>query len=550
MRADKRVIISLAVSVGFHALLLLTSANTKLFGRFKEEEKKDRLFIVKTVKPKENLTKDFHQSELTAEEAVKFQKPSFIDDGGSTSNQQELADKKNTEINLEKEVFISKLAESPSSLLKDIEKDSKYLKKKEERQTRPEIFNVTMDQTINELEDYIQTVDVSDDFVDRMPGFTPGYFSQSDSLPTSNAAGGMLGDKDSVIRRTLTSEQVDKLFGGDVLVYEDAQDGHKYFQLRISAALDETLLPVIPKDIIFLIDCSISIEQDRLDQFKEGVRHSLTHLNKGDYFNIIAFKEKADKFQESPVEPTKENISGALNFISRLTSGEKTDTYSALYNSINFKDTQRPTYIVLLSDGRPTQGVTDTQALINKISKENNGKASIFAFSGGSWVNRYLLDFIAYKNRGWAEYSSRSQYIGKSLGEMYDKIRNPVLLNLRYYASGINIKEIFPQNLPDLYQNVEFTLYGQFKDEDKFVFQLNSSVDGKTKTYTMSRSLKDAPKGGADIARNWAFNKIYHLIGQLKEGNENKAIIEQINGLSKKYNIKTPYQKKMWTNKP
>jgi len=151
-----------------------------------------------------------------------------------------------------------------------------------------------------------------------------------------------------------------------------------------------------------------------------------------------------------------------------LRIGEKTDTYNALAKSIDMKDKGLPTYIFLLSDGLPTKGITNPRLLINEISRINEGRVSIFAFSGGIRVNRYLLDFITYKNRGWAEYSYRSNLIGKNFIKMYEKLRDPILLKVNYRVSGLDDEQMYPQLMPDFFRNTEFSLYGRYDKEDDF----------------------------------------------------------------------------------
>jgi len=106
------------------------------------------------------------------------------------------------------------------------------------------------------------------------------------------------------------------------------------------------------------------------------------------------------------------------------------------------KMSRSPSYIIFLSDGWPTQGVTDSRQLINDISRDNAGKTAIFAYSGGS-VNAIFWISSPTKNRGWSEYSEREQFIGKNLAAMYGKIRDPILLNLRYRSAALPMRTYF-----------------------------------------------------------------------------------------------------------
>jgi len=114
-------------------------------------------------------------------------------------------------------------------------------------------------------------------------------------------------------------------------------------------------------------------------------------------------------------------------------------------------------------------------------------------------------------------------------------------LQLRYNVSGLNEDDIFPRSLPDFYRNAEFTLYGTYKDENEFSLQLLGDTHEETNEFTVIGSLSDARVGDKDIARNWAFNKIYYLIGLMEYQKDNARILEEINRLCDKFGIQTPY---------
>jgi hypothetical protein len=203
----------------------------------------------------------------------------------------------------------------------------------------------------------------------------------------------------------------------------------------------------------------------------------------------------------------------------------------------------KPSYRILLSDGFATQGVTNSRQVINQISDANNGRIGIFAFSGGTSISRYLLDFISYKNRGWGHYTPRDYWISKELARMYDKIRDPLLLNLRYNVSGISEKEIYPKILPDFFKGSEFVVYGNYVEEDKLVVRLLGDVQGETKEFSVKASLKNAGAGDKTIAYQWAFHKVYHLIGELRHNEKNEELLKSIDELCARFGIETPYSK-------
>ncbi|MCD4779183.1 MAG: VWA domain-containing protein [Candidatus Omnitrophica bacterium] len=514
------------------------------------EIKTERRFHVKKIESDVPARREVPEIEFSHPETLKFESPlkddffvSFIEDQILEIDKKDA----NVDLNYIKEDSLVKQNKPLDDYWKHQMKSS-FPRDAVARETRENIL-----ETINLLEQDIIVVpeDQQDedtipvDFLEKMPGFTPvetaGLIDRPDSLKQTTR----LTPFKPVIQRKIEHKDLKKHLDHEIVVYEDLRDGQKYYKIVIRIGPDGLSLYSVPKEIIFLVDCSISTEKQRLEEFKEGIAYCLKHLNRFDTFNIFSFKKDISKFRAKAVHPNRDNIRLALQYVDSLTVGETTDTYRALYETVSVAKFHHPTYILLLSDGRPTRGVTNPRQLINEISSFNKGKMSIFAFSGGVGVNRYLLDFISYKNRGWSEYSYRTHQIAKNLAYMYTKIRDPLLLNIRYRVSGLTDTEMFPRMLPDFFRNTEFTLYGKYDEEDKFLMQFLGDFEDKTNELMIEGSLLDAPRGDSTIARNWAFNKIYHLIGQLKHGQENTELINQIYSLSRKFKIKTPYSRSL-----
>ncbi len=376
-----------------------------------------------------------------------------------------------------------------------------------------------------------------------MPGFTPTGSGGGGGGGTGPGSPG--GDPDAQLgeaRGEVTSYQaLDEFLDIHVVTYEDPADRQKYFMIKIFPKKDVKSFKVMPKEMIFTIDCSLSISPDRLEEFKKGILYCLKNLNPEDVFNVVAFRDTPEFFVPQSIAATPEVIARAEKFIAGLTSNQRTDMYGAFEGIVKRPPVRRPSNILLISDGRPTHGVIDDRKLLSSISRINAKVRPIFAFSGGRRVNRYLLDFAAYQNRAWAQYIKKSSDIHKGLAAFYDKIKDPIFLNLRYRLNGVDEADVYPKSLPDFYKNAEFTIFGRYSGEDQFSMQLLGDVQGDTKELVFGRSLKEAPKGTADIEKGYAFNRVYHLISRLNAEPDNPALEREIRELSKRYGITTPY---------
>ena len=56
-----------------------------------------------------------------------------------------------------------------------------------------------------------------------------------------------------------------------------------------------------------------------------------------------------------------------------------------------------------------------------------------------------------------------------------------------------------------------------------------------------TKEFADADEGGYEVARMWAFNKIYKLIADMCQQGTTPELVQQIQELSRQYQIATAY---------
>jgi uncharacterized protein YegL len=337
------------------------------------------------------------------------------------------------------------------------------------------------------------------------------------------------------------SEDIDRHIGVRLLTYIDPRTKEKYFKLMIYV-MEGDGLEVIPKEITFLVDSSKSVTEEKLSNVKKAVERALKNLNPADRFNVVAFRGDVVRFRDAPVKVAPQDVHEAGLFLKKLVATGQTDVNAALLEIVSNHITMYPSYVMLVSDGRPTMGVMDSRRIIQQITRRNNMERPIFCFGAGARVNKYLLDFISYQNRAWSRFAPDTYSIGKDFAHLYRQIKDPLLIQVRYRFRDLDTEEIYPKYLSDFYRGRPFTLYGLYDDEDVFTMQLLGEIKGQTKEFIYKGSLAGAEKGGEEIAREWAFRKIYYLISQITMGmGDPRFLRREINKLSKKYNIITPY---------
>lgn len=337
-------------------------------------------------------------------------------------------------------------------------------------------------------------------------------------------------------------EAIEQLLALELQTYlpEDESDA-VYFKLNIQRK-GPAALPVVPKDVLLIQDCSESMTQRKLNQCKVGLHAWLDALNPEDRFDILAFRDDATRCFNTWTNLTPATRARANWFIKNMVARGRTDVYASLREVMAVqKSPGRPVVAVLVTDGRPTMGLVDSSDIIERFSEESAGKVSMFAFGGGRRVNRYLLDLLSYKNRGDSLVVKERSDIPGGLSDWAKQLERPVLTDLAYHFAGLDETEIYPKILTHLYLDRPLEIYGRTgREQGKVAFQIVGVSGSLRHDMVFSLPWQDAVAGGEDLRNGWAWQKAYHLIGEhIRTGKP--AVMKELEDIAQTYGLAVPY---------
>ncbi|MFH1742684.1 MAG: VWA domain-containing protein, partial [bacterium] len=335
--------------------------------------------------------------------------------------------------------------------------------------------------------------------------------------------------------------RLDDLMDVEIVTYRE-KPGQGYFLLKIRPKAESDRLRPLPKDVIFVLDASASMGRRTLEIIKEMIKESLREMSEADRFNVVGFKSRVEMLSEGMQKASPLAIAESWSFIDTLTASGKTDIYASLEPLMTMgTERARPFLLFLYSDGRPTLGVKDSRAIINRLSEQRGPSTSVYAVGAGDRVNQYLLDFLAFRNRGAICFvESRGDVQQEGLA-FFRALRNPLLLRVNADFGTVDGSQVYPQELPDLYQNAELQIWGRFSNEKDLTVRLVGEAFDEQKEMLVRLEIPEQDSGGPDIAKGWALHKIYDLISTIVQHGEQPNILSEINRLSRQYGIVTPY---------
>ncbi|GAP06825.1 uncharacterized protein containing a von Willebrand factor type A (vWA) domain [Anaerolinea thermolimosa] len=324
---------------------------------------------------------------------------------------------------------------------------------------------------------------------------------------------------------------------------EDPQDADGYFLLLMAARPGSTHR-IVPKDVIFVIDRSGSMEGEKFRQAQEALRYVIRKLNPEDRFHLLAFSTGVEIFREGM--RTVEEAADAIAWIDGLSAAGSTDINRALLEALSQADRERPVYLIFLTDGLPTVGELDTQQILENVARVAPGNVRLFTFGVGYDVDTVLLDSLSGEHHGLSTYVKPGESLGEAVSAFYERIGTPVMTDLSLHFEGVGVYDVYPQPLPDLFAGTQILVVGRYRQGGKATVTVRGMINGEIAqlTYSDQNLVQDSTgvkDSSGEIPRLWATRKIGYLLNQIRLKGADQESIDQIVRLSIRFGIVTPY---------
>jgi Ca-activated chloride channel family protein len=347
------------------------------------------------------------------------------------------------------------------------------------------------------------------------------------------------GSRNFVLFYSITKSEID----GSLLTFRPRTDKDGYFIFFANPAFNLSEKKTIAKDVIFVVDISGSMGGEKIEQARDALRFCVNVLNKNDRFEIISFSSSVQNFAGRLTSADKENINNALYFAGNLNASGGTNINEALLKALDLKKTKdtRPTSIVFLTDGLPTEGVTGIEQIVRNIQSKSNGFIRLFNFGVGYDVNTWLIDKLAGESGGSAAYVKPGENIENAISTLFAKISSPLLTDTEFSVSGMDVYDIYPQKLPDIFKGQRVMITGRYRKSGEAQIIIKGSEEGKTRQFKYEAAFEKRENENDFIAKLWANRKVNHLLNKIRFEGENDELVQSVKNLAEEFGIVTPY---------
>jgi len=360
-------------------------------------------------------------------------------------------------------------------------------------------------------------------------------------------------EKDNITPKSnfkLYFDTVDGKIGASLLSWWPKAEENGYFMLLASPEVKMEDEEQVEKTILFVVDHSGSMNGKKIQQAREAAKFVVDNLTDNDTFNIFRYSDTVEAHTPELERYSSQTRSAATNFINDTFAGGGTNINDALKAAVgSLTDSDQPTYVVFLTDGKPTVGVTDEMQIVNNFKSANTAGARIVSFGVGHDVNSRLIDRLTAASNGQSVYVSPDEDIETSVSRLYSKIAAPILTDVKidYGLSGdanaTAVNRVYPKKPIDVFAKSQVVIVGRYNKAGLSTITMKGNVNKVKQSYSFGVEFaqRGQGKGHRFVEKLWASRRIGEIIDQLDLNGQNEELIKELVDLSVKHGIMTPY---------
>jgi len=315
--------------------------------------------------------------------------------------------------------------------------------------------------------------------------------------------GAVIPNKDFILRYDVAGSSIQ-----DALLTHRSDKGG-FFTMILQPPDRVTAEDVTPKELVFVLDTSGSMQGFPIEKAKETMKLALDSLYPSDTFNLITFAGATSILFPQPVAATKENLQKAQSFLSNRAGSGGTEMMTAIKAALEPSDDQKHVRIVcFMTDGY----VGNDMEIISEIQKHQN--ARVFAFGIGGSVNRFLLDKMAEAGRGEVEYVGLNDDGSAAARRFHERVRNPLLTDISVEWNGLPVADVYPKRIPDLFSAKPLILSGRFTAPGNGTIKLKGKMAGNDFVREIPVSFPETMASHDVLSSLWARRRIDDLMSQ------------------------------------
>ncbi len=316
------------------------------------------------------------------------------------------------------------------------------------------------------------------------------------------------------------------------------EDG--YFMLLLAPGAADAA--ALRRDLVAVIDVSGSMSGEKIQQARNALLQLLSSLREGDRFRLVAFSGGVRRYAEGWTSATTESRNDASAWIRTLQAEGGTNIAGALTEAFAQPPAEQALgVVVFLTDGQPSVGEKDPER-IAQSAEQGRGRFRVFSFGVGDDVNTYLLDRLTERARGTTEYVRPGENIERAVGSLAAKVASPVLTDVTLSGARVELYDLQPGSLPDLFAGDELVVFGRYRGarNTEQSVTVRGRRNGRQEEFTTTFADRDTDDARY-IEQLWAARKAGVLSREIRLRGQTRELMDALKQLALRYGILTEY---------
>ncbi len=293
-----------------------------------------------------------------------------------------------------------------------------------------------------------------------------------------------------------------------LLTHKDGEVG--YFLLMVQPPSQMSGEEAVPKELVFVLDCSGSMSGFPMATSKAVMRKFIAGMNPYDTFQVIRFSESASSMSRAPLANTSANRARGLAYVEALAGYGGTQMIDGVKAALDFPvDPHRQRMVFFLTDGY----IGNETAILAAI-RERVDDTRLYSLGVGSSPNRYLIDQMAREGRGFSQFVRNDQDPTPLVDRLYRRLNLPVLTAVESDWGELEILDSLPATVPDLFDRQPVFLIGRYQQPGTGTFHLRGRQGRTWAEVPVEVELPRRETTNASLRLLWARRQIGELMRQ------------------------------------
>ncbi|HEX3534067.1 MAG TPA: VIT domain-containing protein [Gemmatimonadaceae bacterium] len=297
----------------------------------------------------------------------------------------------------------------------------------------------------------------------------------------------------------------------------------------------------VPRDLTFVIDVSGSMSGQKIEQARAAGKQILNTLSPMDRFRLIDFSSDVRTFRDGYSTATRENLRAAERYLDQLDAQGSTNISGALDEALSTAvQPGRLPIILFLTDGQPTVGERDPNAIASQVAKER-GARRLFTFGVGADLNVSLIEQLAIEGRGTASFVRPEESVERAVGIVASRLTSPLVTDVRVHGDGVRLLKMHPSGPVDIFAGEDLVILARYSGSGDAVVRFDGQTTSGPVSWASRVNFPDRSRENPFVARLWATQRVGYLSAEKRKHGGSQEIDDEIRDLGERFGIPTEF---------